>query len=124
VVWPGVTAVYCPRAESAAEIQAVARRIDDLERLRGIRPGTIGVTPLIESPQGVSMARAIAASSGRIRAFGVGPNLSIGLGVEPHLSIGLGGEPDTDGLRYAKGECELHARAVGLNPVDTEYILD
>jgi citrate lyase beta subunit len=114
VVWPGVSTVYYPRAESAEEIHAVAARIDGLERLRGIRPGTIGVGPLIESPAGASVARAIAASSSRIRTFGVGPN----------LSMRLGAEPGSDAVIYARGECELYARALGLQPLNTEFILD
>ena len=110
VVWPDVSAVYYPRAESPAEIQAVARRIAEFERLRGIRPGTIGVIPLIESPQGVSVAGEIAAASDRIRVFGVGPNITLELG--------------EDALDYARGKCELHARALGLQPLDADSIRD
>jgi citrate lyase beta subunit len=110
VVWPGVSTVYHPRTESAEEIQAVAARIDELERLRGIRPGTVSVVPLVETPLGVAMAREIAASSARIRSFGVGPNIGMDLGA--------------DSLEYARAECELVARALDLAPLDIQQVLD
>ncbi len=110
VVWPGVSTVYHPRTESAEEIQAVAARIDELERLRGIRPGTVGVVPLVETPPGVAMAREIAASSARIRSFGVGPNITMDLGA--------------DSLEYARAACELIARALDLAPLDIQLVLD
>ena len=116
VVWPGVSTIYHPRTESAAQIQAVAARIAELERLRGIRPGTVNVMPLVETPLGVSMAREIASSSPRIDSFGVGPNIGTGLGIEPGS--------DADSLAYARAECELHARALGLNPLDIYHVLD
>ena len=60
------------------------------------------------------MAHEIASSSARIEAFGVGPNIGAGLGVEP----------DTDALMYARSECELHARGLGLAPLDIHQVLD
>jgi citrate lyase subunit beta/citryl-CoA lyase len=116
VVWPGVSTIFHPRTESAAQIQAVAARIDELERLRGIRPGTVRIAAMIETPQGVSIAHEIASSSNRISAFGVGPRLCDGLGVDP------GGEAEA--LAYARAECELHARALGLQQIDIQPVLD
>jgi len=65
-----------PRTESAAQITAVTVHIDELERMRGIRPGTVRVVPLVETPLGVVMAREIAGSSSRIQWFGVGRTLA------------------------------------------------
>jgi citrate lyase subunit beta/citryl-CoA lyase len=109
-VWPGVSEIYCPRAESAEYIRQAADEIGRLERQRGIRPGTVEVRPLIESAKGVTMAREIAASSARIHTFGVGPNLELALG--------------GDALSYARDECEFHARALGLDPHDLQHVLD
>ncbi len=110
VVWPGVSTIYHPRTESAEQIQAVAQHIDQLERRRGIRPGTVRVVPLVETPRGVAMAREIAASSQRIQSFGVGPNIDMDL--------------DGDALAYARAECELIARALNLEPLDVQRVLD
>lgn len=114
VVWPGVSIIYHPRTESADQIQAVAARIAELERLRGIRPGTVEVAPLVETPLGVAMARDIASSSARIRSFGVGPRLGTILGVGP----------DSDAILYAHSECELTALGLDINPMFLDFILD
>ncbi len=110
VVWPGVSTIYHPRTESAEQIQAVAVRVTELERLRGIRPGTVHIAPLVETPLGVVIACEIASSSPRIRSFGVGPNIGMDL--------------DADSLAYAQAECELIARALDLEPLDIQQVLD
>ena len=110
VVWPGVATIYHPRSESAEQIQAISTRIDELERLRGIRPGTVNLVPMVETPLGVTMAREIAASSPRVRSFGVGPNIGMDL--------------DADSLMYARAECELIARALDLEHLDIQPVLD
>jgi citrate lyase subunit beta/citryl-CoA lyase len=115
-VWPGVAAIYYPRAESVEQIQMADSVITRLERLRGIRPGAVEVRPLVESPRGVACAYAIASGSARIAVFGVGPNLADGLGVESGW--------DADSLMYARSECELAARALDLTPMVMEFVLD
>jgi citrate lyase subunit beta/citryl-CoA lyase len=115
-VWPGLESVYYPRAESIEQIQSADAVITRLEKLRGIRPGTVELRPMVESPPGVTGASEIAASSARIVAFGVGPNISDGLGVEPGW--------DADALTYARSQCELVARALGLNPMAVAFIPD
>jgi len=110
VVWPGVSTIYHPRSESAEQIQAVAAWIDDLEWLRGIRPGTVKLVPMIETPLGVARASEIGTSSARIHSFGVGPHLSMDL--------------DADSLTYARAECELVARALDLEPLDIQRVRD
>lgn len=109
-VWPGVSEIFCPSAESAEDIQRTADEIGRLERRRGLRPGTVEIRPLIESAVGVARAHDIAGSSERIRAFGTGPNLELNLG--------------GDALEYARAECELHARALELAPRDMQHVLD
>ena len=56
------------------------------------------------------MAGEIASSSSRIPSFGVGPNIGTGL--------------DADSLTYARAECELIARALKLDPLDIQQVLD
>jgi citrate lyase subunit beta/citryl-CoA lyase len=105
---PGLASVYYPLAESARQVQEADALIAKLEKLRGIRPGTVEIRPLIESPGGVCSAREIAASSPRITMFGIGPKMTL----EGHA------------LSYARGECELVARTLDIKPVDLEYVLD
>jgi citrate lyase subunit beta/citryl-CoA lyase len=116
VVWPGLSSVYCPRVESAEQLQAIERHVASLERLRGIRPGVIALHPLIESPRGVLAAGEIAAATPRAQTFGAGPNLYLHLDAEPRQ--------EGAALAYAQGECELVARALDLEPVSMEYLGD
>jgi citrate lyase subunit beta/citryl-CoA lyase len=109
-VWPEMSAVYLPSAESPERIHEADLLISHLEKVRGIRPGTVEIRPLVETAKGVTLAREVAASSSRIRAFGVGPNIHI--------------ELDGVALNYARAECELAARATGLSPRDVEKVLD
>jgi citrate lyase beta subunit len=110
VVRPGVATIYYPRAESAEQIQAADALISELEKLRGIRPRTVEMIPLIESPQGVVMSKAIASSSARVCACGIGPRME-------HVL-------DGDALTYATAQVELHARALGVAPIGVHYVLD
>ena len=109
-VRPGLESVFLPRVESAAQVEEADAIITTLERLRGIRPGTVELRLQVASPTGVTNARAIAASSPRIRRFGVGPTIEL--------------EHGDDSLSYARGECELVARGLDLASVDTLEALD
>lgn len=115
-IWPGVSTIYYPLAESADQIRAADARIAQLERRRGIRPGTVEIRPMIESPLGVARAHEIGASSNRIRTLGVGPRLSATLGLDPGT--------DAESLLYARSECELIARSLRLDPLHIGYVLD
>jgi len=111
-IHPGVSTILLPRVEASNQIQYVDSLITDLERRRGIRPGTIELRALIESPKGVNVAHEIASSSPRLTAIGVGPNMRV------HF------ENDGDALVYATAECELHILAAGLTPLNMQYVLD
>ena len=72
VVWPGLKRVNYPKAETAEEIHKLDVIITELERQRGIRPGTVEIGAAIETARGVANAFEIAASSPRIVDFGGG----------------------------------------------------
>jgi citrate lyase subunit beta/citryl-CoA lyase len=109
-VWPGLAAISHPKTESPEQIRRVDALITELERRRGIRPGTIEINAMIETAKGVANCYEIAASSPRIKAFsgGGGYDMSLDLGVEMFV--------DFDQFLYGKGECSLAARALGLEP--------
>jgi citrate lyase subunit beta/citryl-CoA lyase len=109
-VVPGVTAIFYPKVESPEQVQLADGLVHKLERLRGIRPGTVELCPMVETPIGVASAHAIASSSSRIGAFGVGPNI--------HHAL------EGDALTYARAECELQALALGRRPLDLRYVPD
>ncbi|MDA0264017.1 MAG: aldolase/citrate lyase family protein [Chloroflexi bacterium] len=110
IVWPGLAKVNYPKAEYAEEIQKLDRIISRLERERGIRPGTVEIGANIETSVGVANAYSIASASPRVKEFGGagGYDMSRNLGVE--MFVGF------DQFVYGKGEVELAARALGLEP--------
>jgi citrate lyase subunit beta / citryl-CoA lyase len=108
VVWPGLARVNYPKAETAEEIRKLDTIITELERERGIRPGTIEIGANIETARGVANGFEIASASPRVRDFGggTGYDMSRDLGVE--MFVGF------DQFVYGKGELELVTRALGL----------
>ena len=108
IVWPGLSKVNYPKAESAEEIRLLDDVITRLERERGIRPGTVEIGANIETATGVAAAYDIASASPRVKEFGGGSgyDMSRDLGVE--MFVGF------EQFAYGKGELELAARALGL----------
>ena len=116
VVWPGLKRVNYPKAETAEEIHKLDVIITELERQRGIRPGTVEIGTAIETARGVANAYQIATSSPRIVDFGggTGYDMSRDLGVE--MFVGF------DQFVYGKGELELAARALELEVLAAPYV--
>ena len=109
-VWPGMEHLNYPKAEYGHEIQRMDEIITRLEEERGIRPGTIAIGANIETAVGVANAYEMASASQRVRDFGgaSGYDMSRDLGVE--MFVGF------DQFVYGKGEVELAARALDLEP--------
>src|SRR5438105_7079512 len=74
-VQPGISAVYCSRVESSAQVAAADALITRLEQLRGIRPRHVLLRPLVETARGVSRAYDIATASQRCVSFRLGPHI-------------------------------------------------
>ena len=110
VIWPGLMMVNYPKTEYAHEIRRMDEIITRLEAERGIRPGTVEIGANIETAVGVANAYEIVSASSRIRDFGgaSGYDMSRDLGVE--MFVGF------DQFVYGKGEVELTARALGVEP--------
>jgi citrate lyase subunit beta/citryl-CoA lyase len=109
-VWPGLDGVILPKAESGAQVAATDAEIARLERMRGLRPGSVELSTLIETALGASRAYEIASASPRIRAFGGGT------GYDMSLDLGIEMFQDFDQFFYPRSECALAARALGLQP--------
>ena len=114
VVWPGLMMVNYPKTEYAHEIRRMDEIITRLEAERGIRPGAIEIGANIETAVASPRLRIVSASS-RIRDFGgaSGYDMSRDLGVE--MFVGF------DQFVYGKGEVELTARALGVEPRATPF---
>jgi len=107
-VWPPLASLSHPKTEFPEQIQRLDATITRLERLRGIRPGTVEINAMIETAKGIAHCYEIASSSPRIKHFsgGGGYDMSLDLGMEMFV--------DFDQFFYGKGECSLAARALGL----------
>ena len=105
-LWPGVSTISFPKAESGDEIREVAALLDRLEPERGIIPGTTRISPGIETVTGLYRAAEIATASPRVTGIG-GP-----APVDFATDLGIELDPTLDQLEGARGELDLLGRAV------------
>lgn len=84
-VWPGVDRIMLPKTESAADFQHAHEIILQLEKERGIAPGTIELYPMIESTLGaVNIHEILTATPRKIWSMGGagGYDMAVNLGIE------------------------------------------
>jgi len=116
VVRPGLAGIVLPKAESAAQLQALDWAIGQLEARHGLQPGTIELVPLLESARGVEEARALAGSAARVRRLTYGvADYSLDLGLQP--------DPQESTLAYLRARLVHASRATGREaPVDSVVV--
>lgn len=109
-VYPGMDCITLPKTESAEEVRNLEALVEKLERARGIKPGHIQFSILIESPRGLLKAQEIAAASPRIE--------SMTIGMEDYC-LELGVEPSPDGLEifYPVSKVVTVCKAAGIRPM-------
>lgn len=104
-VWPGLSGIAFPKAESAAEVLEVMAFVRTLEAERGLPPGSVVVSPALETLDGFRRAGEI----GQVSPTGIGGpapgDFSAQLGIEL--------APSMDQLEPARGELDLLNRALG-----------
>jgi len=106
-LWPGVSSITLPKAESAAVVRDLASLLDRLEVERGMGIGSTRIAPAIETVSGLLHAQEIAAASPRVLGVS-GP-----AGVDFAADLGLEIDPRLDQLEPARGELDLLSRALG-----------
>jgi citrate lyase subunit beta / citryl-CoA lyase len=108
-VHPGLDGLSIPKAESAAQIEAIVVQIERLERARGVAPGHLRLSLAIETPRGFLALEEIARSSERIATMSIG--------VEDYC-LELGVEPSADGfeLLYPVAHLVTVCKVVGVQP--------
>ena len=70
-VHPGLDGLSIPKAETAAQIQAIVVQVERLERARGVAPGHLRLSLAIETPRGL-LAWRDRRSSDRIATMSIG----------------------------------------------------
>ncbi|MGZ8201950.1 MAG: aldolase/citrate lyase family protein [Burkholderiales bacterium] len=106
----GATGIVLSRTETAGEVQALARRLDELESVRGIAPGTIGIVTALETARGNHAAYEIATASPRVAAVTLGrADLVMDLRPEPSGEIHM--------MEYLMQRWIIIAGAAGVMPL-------
>ncbi len=109
---PGL--ILLPKTGSAADVLAADAYITAAEEKLGIKTGTVGLMPLIETALGVENAFAIASASGRIKALFLGAE---------DLTADLQCKRTKEGreIEYARTRLVMAARAAGIDVYDTPF---
>lgn len=115
-VWPGLTGIVLPRAESAADVADAAEIVTALERERRIEVGSLQFIVQIESAAGVWNIRGILTASPRISQAGLD---------EAHLAASLAFDPlpELDPFVYARGRIAVEATAARVSAIGMAYPL-
>src|SRR4030042_75095 len=109
-VYPGMDCITLPKTESAEEVRNLEALVEKLERARGLKPGHIQFSILIESPRGLLKAQEIAAASPRIESMTIGmEDYCLELGVEP--------SPDGVEIFYPVSKVVTVCKAAGIRPM-------
>ena len=104
-----------PKVEHAQDVLAVEARLDALEDAYNLTPGTLCLLLFIETALGIVNLREIATSSRRVDALILGAE---------DLSSDLGAvrTPGGDEIAYARSALVMHAKAFGLDAIDTVFV--
>ena len=111
----GLSGIWLAKAESTEEIRATDAMLAALEKKRGLAPGSIEISPSLESARGVWFAYEILAASPRIRS------VTCGTAQDGDLQTDLGYTWTAEGneVLYLRCRVLLAARAAGV-----EHVLD
>lgn len=111
VVIPGLTGVVIPKAECGRDIAQVEGILSDLEQERGLAPGSVRLTAIIETARGLASLPEITRRSTRLRflCFGAG-DLSLDLNLEWTPDSGISNPT----IIAAKTRLVIESRSAGL----------
>ena len=109
---PGL--ILLPKTGSAADVLAADAYITAAEEKLGIKAGTVGLMPLIETALGVENAFAIASAADRVKALFLGAE---------DLTADLQCKRTKEGreIEYARTRLVMAARAAGVDVYDTPF---
>ncbi len=114
-VRPGLTGLTLPQVEHPDEVREVDQRLGELERERGLDPGSIRIMPAAESAAAVRRLYEIVTASDRV----LGTNFNGADGADLCTDLGVTWTLDGPELLYVRSKVLFAARAARL-----EVILD
>lgn len=123
VIGEGIDGVVVPKLESAADLHAVDWLIANLERERGMQPGSVDLVPIVETAIGVQrvdrllQARSLRPYEGRWRVK------RIAFGAADYANdVGLAPTLEEHELADARARLVLASRAAGVEaPLDSPW---
>jgi citrate lyase subunit beta/citryl-CoA lyase len=114
VVWPGLNGIVMGKTASADDVKRMAWKLDDLEKARGIAPGTVKISCLIETAKGIVNAKEICLASER--------NVSAIFGaVDYCLSMRIKLTSEAKEQYFARSYVAICARMAGLAALDAPF---
>lgn len=116
MVEAGADGLVVPKTNSADSILFVERLVALAEQRAGRAAGSVVLLPLIEQPEAIGNAFAIARATPRIAgiAFGHG---------DFSLSMGIKAAPSTAGVVFhARCQVAMAAKAAGITPIDNVFL--
>ncbi len=113
-VCPELDSLAFPKAEGGQHIRDLDVLIREQEVHKGVKPGTIGLVPSIESALGVLRCEEIAKASTRLTGISLGA-------YDYTVDLGVARRPDGRELEYARRVIVHVCAAYGLQSLDTPY---
>jgi citrate lyase subunit beta / citryl-CoA lyase len=107
-VGPGVLALALPKTENAEHVRLLAEIVDEVERERGIAPGTTRLIAMVETAAALFRIAEIARADPRLVGLNVGAE---------DFALSAGILPEAEGLLMPKQLCVFAARAAGIMPM-------
>lgn len=104
-----------PKLETGEQVQEINQLVQQAEQEMGLSEGDIEVIGIIESAMGVVNLRDIVMNAGRLTALAFGAEDLVG-------SMGAIRTPDGWEGFYARSAVVTHAKAFGLQAIDTPFI--
>jgi citrate lyase subunit beta/citryl-CoA lyase len=108
----GLRAVVLPKAAGPQDVRDLDVLLREAEVSNGVRPGDIGVIPLIESAGGLLRCEAIATATDRV--------VGLALGGEDY-TFDIGAPRGPEALHHIRATIVQVAAAYGLLSIDTPY---
>jgi citrate lyase subunit beta/citryl-CoA lyase len=112
----GLAGVCLPKADTAADVQAVDDLLSSAEAAAGLPGGSISIVAAIESALGLMNAFAVASASPRVAGLIFGAeDFALDLGLD------TGREGEAGELLYPRASMIISARAAGVFSIDGVY---
>lgn len=121
VVVEGLDGVMLPKSESKEEIIELDQILKGEEAKKRLKPDTISIMPLLESPRGVLNASEVATASERVVALGFGAGDFLRELGEGFAIARLSPDEYFPMILYARSRVSIAAKVAGVPAIDTPF---